>query len=115
MGIVIDEYLDEFHRGDFLIRNLIGVDPNSGAIAVGALPRAGQTLQFQRRDARSAGEDFDELLHQAKESFSNTTVYGGCLFCWLIWRWDFFCFSWVFFTVTRSNLTRWGPGPLNPT
>ena len=81
VGMVIDEYLDEFHRGDFLIRNLIGVDPNNGAIAVGALPRVGQTLQFQRRDARAAGEDFDELLHRTRESLEDTTVYGGCLCC----------------------------------
>jgi len=81
VGMVIDEYLDEFHRGDFLIRNLIGVDPKNGAIAVGALPRAGQTLQFQRRDARAAGEDFDELLHSAAESLKDVPVYGGCLCC----------------------------------
>jgi small ligand-binding sensory domain FIST len=81
VGMVVNEYLEEFKRGDFLIRNLIGADPNNGAIAVGALPRAGQTLQFQRRDALAAGQDFDELLHQAKESLCDTTVYGGCLFC----------------------------------
>ena len=81
VGMVINEYLDEFHRGDFLIRNLIGVDPSTGAIAVGALPRAGQTLQFQRRDARAAGEDFDELLHRTRETLEDTTVYGGCLCC----------------------------------
>lgn len=81
VGMVINEYLEEFQRGDFLIRNLIGADPNNGAIAVGALPRAGQTLQFQRRDARAAGEDFDELLHRASESLEDATVYGGCLCC----------------------------------
>ena len=81
VGMVVNEYLDEFHRGDFLIRNLIGADPNNGAIAVGALPRAGQTLQFQRRDARAAGEDFDELLHRASETLEDATVFGGCLCC----------------------------------
>jgi len=81
VGMVIDEYLDEFHRGDFLIRNLIGVDPDNGAIAVGALPRVGQTLQFQRRDAQAAAEDFDELLHRTRESLEGNTVYGGFLCC----------------------------------
>ena len=81
VGMVVNEYLDEFHRGDFLIRNLIGADPKDGAIAVGALPRAGQTLQFQRRDARAAGEDLDELLHRATESLEDVSVYGGCLCC----------------------------------
>src|SRR6185369_3086642 len=41
IGLVVNEYLEDFHRGDFLVRNLIGGDPNSGVLAVGALPRAG--------------------------------------------------------------------------
>ena len=54
IGLVVNEYLEDFHRGDFLIRNLLGADPRSGSIAVGALPRLGQTVQFQRRDAAAA-------------------------------------------------------------
>jgi small ligand-binding sensory domain FIST len=81
IGLVVDEYLEEFHRGDFLVRNLIGADPKSGCIAVGALPRAGQTLQFQRRDARAATEDMAVLLDRAHGQVSGTAVYGGCLCC----------------------------------
>ena len=67
IGLVVNEYLDEFHRGDFLVRNLLGGDPNSGVLAVGALPRMGQTIQFQRRDAAAASEDLNELLVRAKK------------------------------------------------
>ncbi len=81
IGLVMNEYLEEFKRGDFLIRNLIGADPNNGAIAVGALPRAGQTLQFQRRDAAAAGDDLDTLLAHAAEDTENKAIYGGCLCC----------------------------------
>jgi small ligand-binding sensory domain FIST len=81
IGLVVNEYLDEFHRGDFLVRNLIGGDPNSGVLAVGALPRAGQTMQFQRRDAAAASEDMRELLERAKEKIGGATIYGGCLCC----------------------------------
>ena len=81
IGLVVNEYLDEFHRGDFLVRNLIGGDPNSGVLAVGALPRAGQTLQFQRRDAAAASEDMSELLERAKKNLGDKTIYGGCLCC----------------------------------
>jgi small ligand-binding sensory domain FIST len=81
IGLVVNEYLDEFHRGDFLIRNLLGGDPNSGVLAVGALPRMGQTIQFQRRDAAAADEDMNELLDRAKTSLAGRQVYGGCLFC----------------------------------
>lgn len=79
VGLVINEYLDEFHRGDFLIRNLIGADPGSGIVAVGAFPRTGQTMQFQRRDAAAANEDMLALLNSAHEKLKDTQVYGGCL------------------------------------
>ena len=81
VGLVINEYLEEFHRGDFLVRNLIGADPQSGVIAVGALPREGQTMQFHRRDATAATEDMLALLARAKNDLANTTLYGACLCC----------------------------------
>ena len=81
IGLVVNEYLDEFHRGDFLVRNLLGGDPNSGVLAVGALPRMGQTIQFQRRDAAAASEDLNELLAREKTRLAGAEIYGGCLFC----------------------------------
>jgi len=81
IGLVVNEYLENFHRGDFLVRNLIGGDPNSGVLAVGAFPRAGQTMQFQRRDAAAASEDMSELLARAKKNLDGAAIYGGCLCC----------------------------------
>jgi len=79
VGLVVNEYLEDFHRGDFLIRNLLVVDPQSGSIAVGAFPRAGQTMQFQRRSAAAAMEDMDELLERAAKQLHGAQVYGACL------------------------------------
>jgi small ligand-binding sensory domain FIST len=79
IGLVVDEYLEEFQRGDFLIRNLIGVDQQKGHIAVGAIPRVGQTVQFQRRDCETAREDLLLSLKRAQENIDGLTVYGGCL------------------------------------
>jgi small ligand-binding sensory domain FIST len=79
VGLVVNEYLEDFHRGDFLIRNLLMADPRSGSIAVGAFPRAGQTMQFQRRSAAAAMEDMDELLGRAVKQLGGAQVYGGCL------------------------------------
>ena len=81
IGLVVNEYLEDFHRGDFLVRNLLGGDPQSGVLAVGALPRAGQTIQFQRRDAAAASEDMNELLQRAQRQLAGTPIYGGCLCC----------------------------------
>jgi len=81
IGLVVNEYLENFQRGDFLVRNLLGGDPGSGVLAVGALPRMGQTIQFQRRDAAAASEDLNELLARAKKNLAGAEIYGGCLFC----------------------------------
>jgi len=79
IGLVVNEYLEEFHRGDFLIRNLIGADPKSGNVAIGALPRTGQTVQFQRRSASAATEDLEALIARSQTDLAGATVYGGCL------------------------------------
>lgn len=77
VGFASSEYRDEFQRGDFLVRNLLGADPSNGVIAVGAMPRTGQTIQFHRRDAASATEDMNACLALARERLADATVYGG--------------------------------------
>jgi len=77
IGRVINEYQEEYGRGDFLIRNLIGQDPNSGALAVGDLMRTGQTVQFQVRDAQTADADLRALLRQQK---ADRPIRGSLLF-----------------------------------
>ncbi len=67
VGQVIDEYREEFERGDFLVRNVQGVDPQNGAIAIGDWVRAGRTVQFHVRDAATADEDLDALLSAAHQ------------------------------------------------
>ncbi len=62
IGRVIDEYKSRFGRGDFLIRGVLGVDQSAGAVAVGDVVRAGQTIQFHLRDSRTAAEDLELLL-----------------------------------------------------
>jgi small ligand-binding sensory domain FIST len=61
-GLVIDEHKTDFGRGDFLIRSVMGGDPESGAIQVGDKVEVGATAQFQIRDADSADEDLRQLV-----------------------------------------------------
>ena len=62
VGRAIDEYTAEPGRGDFLIRGIVGVDPETGALAVGEAIEVGQTIQFHVRDAATADEDLRTLL-----------------------------------------------------
>lgn len=81
IGLVVNEYLEDFHQGDFLVRQILGADPHTGVIAVGALPRTGQTMQFQRRDSQAATADLAMMLREFGKKFGNLTYYGGCLCC----------------------------------
>jgi len=62
LGVVVDEARLEFGRGDFLVRNVLGGDQSTGAIAIGDEVAVGTTVQFQVRDAGSADEDLRAML-----------------------------------------------------
>jgi small ligand-binding sensory domain FIST len=47
---------------------------------VGAFPRAGQTVQFQKRDAASSMEDMQQALQRAQSHLGDRAILGGCLF-----------------------------------
>jgi small ligand-binding sensory domain FIST len=63
-GLATSEYIADFKQGDFLIRNILGADPASGAVALGAHPRVGQTMQYQLRDRNSASSELESLLRR---------------------------------------------------
>lgn len=77
IGRAISEYRDTFGRGDYLVRNVIGVDQESGAVSMADYIRTGQTVQFHVRDARTADEDLRHMLEGQKQS---TPAAGGLLF-----------------------------------
>jgi len=72
IGIARDEFKQQLGHGDFLIRNMLGVDPRVGAIAIGDRVRPGQRIQFHLRDARTSTEDLELLLqcHQQKTAYA---------------------------------------------
>jgi small ligand-binding sensory domain FIST len=80
VGIVMNEYRAEARQGDFLIRGVLGADPESGAIAVGDEVEVGQTLQFHIRDAESADEDLQRALEREAAALSGDRPAGALLF-----------------------------------
>ena len=80
LGVVIDEYQAEPGQGDFLIRGVVGADPDSGAIAVGDQIQVGQTVQFHVRDAQSADEDLRRALDRESEALGGRRPAGALLF-----------------------------------
>jgi small ligand-binding sensory domain FIST len=79
VGLAANEYQDSFTRGSFLIRQLLGMDRKTGALAIGAVPRIGQTIQFQIRDATSADFDLRSLLIQARQDLTGQRPIAALL------------------------------------
>lgn len=67
LGVVMDEFKDHFGHGDFLIRNILGLEPSSGALLVGELLRNERTVQFHLRDAETSSEDLRTMLKKYRE------------------------------------------------
>lgn len=67
VGLETDEASIEYSAGELLVRNIGGVDPQSGALAVAARVRPWQVMQFLLRDARTAEHDLVRLLDRYRE------------------------------------------------
>ncbi len=84
LGVVMDEFKTEFKCGDFLIRNLVGLVPEAGAIVVGELLRQGRTVQFHLRDAATSSDDLRTMLKnycdRSKLSAPGAQAQGALLF-----------------------------------
>ena len=80
-GIVMDEFQAEPKAGDFLIRNLVGIDPKGGAVAVGERLQEGMRVRFHLRDADASAEDLHAVLTGYENTLPNRdTVSGALLF-----------------------------------
>jgi len=80
LGIVIDENKPEYQRGDFLVRPILGADPESGSLAVGERVRVGQAVRMHVRDGASADEDLRDVLHAQAAALGTGRAAGTLVF-----------------------------------
>lgn len=78
VGRVINEYQEKFEYGDFLIRNVVGIDSEAEIISIGDYVRPGQTVQFHVRDAESADAELDSLLSQHAGGLFGSALLFTC-------------------------------------
>lgn len=62
MGLAM-ETRQQYDAGDFLIRTILGLDPDSGALLVNTQVPAHAVVQLHVRDARSSARDLEQQLH----------------------------------------------------
>ena len=79
VGVLMDEFREEPRVGDFLIRNLIGVDPRRGAIAVGEHLQEGMRVRFHLRDAETSAENLHAMLGAYEKAPRETASPSGAL------------------------------------
>ncbi|MDX1764763.1 MAG: FIST C-terminal domain-containing protein, partial [bacterium] len=80
VGIVMDIMKESYDQGDFLIRNLIGADPEEGHLLVAANLHEGQTIQFHLRDAKASASDLDSVLDSFTQKREKEKYSGALLF-----------------------------------
>ncbi|MBK8268898.1 MAG: FIST C-terminal domain-containing protein [Planctomycetes bacterium] len=78
VGSAIAESESQIPQNEFLIRNLMGVVENTG-IAVAALVKTGQTIQFHVRDSKSADQEMKSLVKNRVNDMKSPPS-GGLLF-----------------------------------
>jgi small ligand-binding sensory domain FIST len=80
VGIVIDGGKPEYEQGDFLVRGVLGADPENGAVAVGAQVQTGQVVRLHARDARSADADLRRELRLRTIAIGDRPPAGALVF-----------------------------------
>ena len=80
LGVVMDPLKDSPQLGDYLIRNIVGMDRARGGLAIGEILKEGQTVQFHLRDAETSAQDLDALLSRYASEHPIYEDTGALLF-----------------------------------
>jgi small ligand-binding sensory domain FIST len=80
LGVVMDEMIDNPVQGDFLIRNVVGMDQNTGSLAIGEMLKEGQLVQFHLRDAETSTGDLLSVLSRYATENRENDIPGALLF-----------------------------------
>ena len=80
LGVVMDELVDQPRQGDFLIRNVVGMDARTGILAIGESLKEGQLVQFHLRDAQTSAEDLTSVLTRYAGDNRENQIQGALLF-----------------------------------
>jgi small ligand-binding sensory domain FIST len=80
LGVAMRRDASEYVAGDFLIRSILGMDPQSGALWVNSKVPPNSVVQFHLRDASTSAHDLERALVQYRASKSAVAPSGALLF-----------------------------------
>lgn len=80
VGIEMRSGAHRYDQGDFLLREVAGFDPKTGAMAISGRCQDYQAVQFHLRDAQTSALDLERRALEAKRQLRDTPVNGALLF-----------------------------------
>ncbi|MBA3748735.1 MAG: FIST C-terminal domain-containing protein, partial [Solirubrobacterales bacterium] len=80
LGVVVESGRPDYEHGDFLVRSVLGGDPQTGTIAVGAPIVTGQVVRVHARDAASADRDLHDALGLRRQALGDDAPAGALMF-----------------------------------
>lgn len=79
VGVLMDEFREKPQAGDYLIRNLVGIDPRKSALVVGEHLQEGMGVRFHLRDAETSAGDLNAMLSGYTKTLSGSRTISGAL------------------------------------
>ena len=80
VGLPADPLENSVAPGKYVVRNIVGLDPEKGIVGVADSVREGQAMIFAFRDAERAREDLNQMLQRQKEKLGVKKPAFGCYF-----------------------------------
>jgi len=80
VGLPVDPQKNSVGPGEYLVRNIVGLDPRAGVLAVAEEIFEGERMVFTLRDAERAREDLIQMLGRQVESLGGKSPALGFYF-----------------------------------
>ena len=80
VGIEMRSGGHRYEHGDFLVREVAGFDPQTGAMAISGGCQDYQVVQFHLRDAQTSAQDLEQRLSDVVRKLGGTSAAGALLF-----------------------------------
>lgn len=80
LGVIADSLKQDLQPGDFLIRNVLGIQEETDGLVTGEVLSEGQVVRFHVRDAITAEEVLVSHLHQYAKDHGSPPGSGALLF-----------------------------------
>jgi small ligand-binding sensory domain FIST len=80
VGLPADRQENSVAPGKYLVRNIVGLDPEKGILGVAEQVGEGETMVFTMRDGQRAREDLGQMLHRQVEALAGKKPAFGLYF-----------------------------------